>query len=141
MSISRLLYVSRCAIDAQDANRLETLRALADRSAQRNAAAQITGCLLHIGDNFIQVLEGPSHAVERTFEVICCDFRHEEVKLIDLVPVKERMFGEWNMAFLSSESEIVIRMRDDLEEIRFLVGINAREALGQMRQVLEREAA
>lgn len=140
MSLTRLLYVSRCAMP-EDETTDAKVRAIAERSARRNVASQLTGSLLHIGNSFVQVLEGPSPSVERTFELICCDFRHEDVKLVDLVMTKERVFPKWNMAFLSTVSETAIPLRDDLEEIRFLVGINAREAVSLMRRVMEERAS
>ncbi|MBB4860780.1 hypothetical protein HNO88_004125 [Novosphingobium chloroacetimidivorans] len=141
MPLSRLLYVSRCAMRETGAERDALVRDLAERSASRNAAAGLTGSLLHVGDNFVQVLEGPIDAIERTFETICCDFRHDEVKLIDLVPVRERIFPEWSMALLGGGDSTALKLRDDLEDLRFLVGINAREAVSQMRRLLDHEMA
>jgi Sensors of blue-light using FAD len=135
--LSRLLYVSRCALASEGAAREAEVREIAEGSAHRNLASELTGSLLHVGDTFIQVLEGPTPEVERVFEVICCDFRHDDVKLIDLAPIKGRVFPEWSMAFLSAEAETRVRLNDDLEEIRFLVGINAREAINQMRHLLD----
>ncbi len=137
MPLSRLLYVSQCALPEGD-DTIAQIHEITDRSARRNAAADLTGSLLHLNRTFIQVLEGPPAAVERTFEQICCDFRHEDVKLIDMVPIKERLFPHWAMALLAADTETRIPLRDDLEEIRFLVGINAREAVASMRRVLDR---
>lgn len=138
--MNRLLYISRCALPEQGAAREAAVREIATRSAQRNASAMLSGSLLFVNDSFVQVLEGPKLAVERTFEAICCDFRHDDVKLIDLVPITERAFSEWNMAFLSAGEETTLKMRDDLQEVRFMVGINAREAVTQMRQLLKQDA-
>ena len=137
MTLSRLLYVSRCKSAKTGADRIAEVRDIASKSASRNATADLSGVLLHVGDSFVQVLEGPGTSIERVFERICCDFRHEDVKLIDLVPVKERVFAEWGMAVLCPEEDTAIRLRDDLEEVRFLVGINAREAVNQMRRLLD----
>jgi hypothetical protein len=136
MPMNRLLYVSRCALEEQGAERDAKVRALAAEAARRNAAAMLSGSLLYVNDSFVQVLEGPGRAVEQTFEAICCDFRHDDVKLIDLVPIKERIFSDWSLAFLSVDAETQLKTRDDMEEIRFLVGVNAREAVSQMRQLL-----
>lgn len=137
MPLNRLLYASRSVSTAEGAARDAEINELATRSASRNAGAHLTGILLHVDDSFVQVLEGPMAAVERTFEAICCDFRHEDVKLIDLVPVKERVFPEWSMAALSAERETEVRLRDDLQEVRYMVGINAREAIREMRRLLD----
>ena len=137
MPMNRLLYTSRCSLQEQGEQRDAKVRALAADASRRNAAAMLSGSLLYVNDSFVQVLEGPARAVEQTFEAICCDFRHDDVKLIDLVPIKERIFSEWNMAFLGIDSDTKVKTRDDLEEIRFLVGVNAREAVSQMRQLLK----
>jgi len=137
VTLSRLLYVSRCNSDKTGADLIAEVRDLASESATRNAEADLSGVLLHVGDSFVQVIEGPGASVENVFERICCDFRHEDVKLIDLVPVKERIFAEWDMAVLCPEADTAIRLRDDLEEVRFMVGINAREAVSQMRRLLD----
>jgi hypothetical protein len=139
MPLNRLLYVSRCALREQGAEREARVRQITADAAARNVATSLTGSLLYVNDSFVQVLEGPAEAVERTFEAICCDFRHVEVKLIDLVPVKARAFSDWNMAYLGANAETTLKMRDDLEEVRFLVGVNAREAVRQMRHLLEEE--
>jgi hypothetical protein len=133
MSLIRLLYVSRYVLGCEDA----AVREIAAQSARRNAAVQLSGILVHVGDSFVQVLEGPADTVERTFEAICCDFRHEDVKLIDLVPITERMFPQEGMAFLGAGDGTAPGADDDLEEIRFLVGVNAREAVEQMRRLLQ----
>jgi hypothetical protein len=135
--LSRLLYVSRCALTSSGEDRDAEVQEIAAGSARRNKEAQLTGSLLHVGGHFIQVLEGPTHSIERTFEVICCDFRHDDIKLIDLVPIKDRIFPEWSMAFLSGEADTCVPLADELEEVRFLVGINAREAVQQMRRLLD----
>lgn len=137
MLLNRLLYVSRCALISDGTVRNAEVREIAESSARRNAAVALTGSLLHVGEMFVQVLEGPPPAVERVFEVICCDFRHNDVKLIDLVPIKSRLFPEWSMALLSNEAETRVRLAEDMEDVRFLAGINAREAVNQMRRLLD----
>lgn len=138
MSLSRLLYTSRCALTDDDPIVREgKVREIAAHSASRNAAAVLTGALLYVNNTFVQVLEGPVKAVERSFEAICCDFRHDDIKLIDLLPAKERLFSNWNMAFLSAGQDTTLKTRGDLEEIRFLIGVNAREAVSQMRHLLK----
>lgn len=140
MTLHRLLYLSRCTFRETGPERAAAVRALATRSSARNAQVGLTGTLLHIDDKFVQVLEGPAAAVERTFEAICCDFRHEDVKLIDLVPVKEALFPEWSMAYLGAGEAASVKLRGDLEEVHFLVTVNAREAIDQMRRLLTRDA-
>ena len=60
----------------------ENLDDIAARSAARNAAAGITGLLLHQGDRFYGVMEGPQARVFQRMEVIITDRRHAEVRIL-----------------------------------------------------------
>ncbi len=74
--------------------------------------------------------------MERTFERICCDFRHRDVRLIDLVQVETRVFGEWGMACLSHEGDDAVVPMEAIADIRFMADVNAREAIVRMRALL-----
>lgn len=136
--LCRLLYTSRIVVptggEAPDPD------AIAVAAAQRNAASGITGSLLFVDDSFVQILEGPSDAVEETFERICRDFRHTEVQLVDLVNVPERLFPEWGMACLDATRETRIPLQEAAIDLKFLIGVNTRQAVTQMRQLLEVQA-
>ena len=109
-------------------------------SAKRNVANNLTGVLLFMEDHFVQVLESDDKAIEETFENICCNLRHTDDRLVDLVSVKDRMFPEWGMKVLSETRETSVASRDDLAHIRFLVGVNAKAAVWQMRKYLDRNS-
>lgn len=136
--LCRLLYTSRTA-QGRDELTLPELIALSERASHKNARAGITGSLLFVDGQFIQILEGPAEQVEETFECICRDFRHRELHLVDMVTVKERIFPEWGMACLAGDSETRIRLNDELKEIGFLVNVNANQAIRQMRALLDLE--
>lgn len=137
MPISRLLYTSTCNLSDKIEPLQDQVERIAIAAAQRNQKCGITGSLLFVEDQFIQVIEGESDILEDTFERICCDLSHSKIRLIDLIAVKERLFAQWSMALLSAHSETDIPLRDDLVNIRFLVGVNARTAVEQMRECLE----
>lgn len=137
MPLSRLLYSSDSCIRDGDVPAAIQVHEMAHASARRNADSQLTGALLYVENQFIQVLEGAPEAIEQTFEKICCDLRHTNLKLIDLASVSERMFPEWEMKVLSETEETSLALRDDLQHIRFLVGVNARVAVEQMRKCLD----
>jgi hypothetical protein len=65
----------------------------------------VSGALLFNSGCFAQILEGPQAAVERCFERIQRDPRHAQVLLLDLVPIEDRAFGSWSMAFLGASPE------------------------------------
>lgn len=140
MPLNRLLYTSRSRLQDKATSISEQVKSIAEASAQRNKANGITGVLIHVDDHFIQVLEGEPTAVEETFERICCDFAHGQVKLIDMVAIKERLFDQWSMASLYADRDTAIAMQGDLQHVRFMAGVNARVAVEQMRDCLDRHA-
>lgn len=97
MSHCRLIYRSTVC-DAPIAN--ADLRALVERSGERNKAAGITGLLLLSGDHFLQVLEGPSDAVNRLFARIIRDRRHRDVRLLSFEPIGDAYFDDWGMSLV-----------------------------------------
>lgn len=136
----RLLYTSHQAIDPRSETGPlpdEEVKSIAELSAARNARADITGSLLIVEGQFIQILEGPYKSVEETFERICRDLRHHSIKLVDLVQVSERVFPEWSMAGIAGDAETRIGLNDEIAELRFLVGINASEAVLRMRALFD----
>ncbi len=138
--LSRLLYTSTLVADAKGEQDSLTARKIAESSASRNKASGLTGSLLFVDGSFIQILEGPALQLESTFERICCDFRHSEVRLIDLMEVPGRLFSDWDMAFLYDNEETSLALRDGLQEIRFLVGVNSGQAIRQMRSLVASHA-
>ena len=107
MPLMRLLYRSEIALteagDALD----RKIREIAEQSRVRNGAEGISGVLMAAAGTFVQAIEGPSEAVEATFERICRDLRHRRVQLLELVEVDERLFGEWAMAIVTPSREFV----------------------------------
>lgn len=94
MTQCRLIYQSTCSdklIDNAD------LRDLVQKSAENNRAAAITGLLLLSGDQFLQVLEGPSDAVNRLFGRIVRDRRHRDVRLLSFEQIGPVYFDDWSM--------------------------------------------
>jgi hypothetical protein len=96
-TLFRLAYASRSLVP-EDRVAVELPRLL-DAARRRNAAQGITGALLFSADGFVQVLEGPMAAVERTFERIQCDPRHADVVVLEAGPLPARDFDGWSMAY------------------------------------------
>jgi hypothetical protein len=92
----QLVYVSTAApgLTADD------LDAIAAASAARNAAAGITGLLIHQGDVFSGTLEGPERRVLARMEVIIRDPRHSRVRVLREAPISCRRFENWSFGSL-----------------------------------------
>src|ERR1700760_158454 len=90
-----LVYVScACATFNQQA-----LGELLRKSRDANAARDVTGILVHFGGNFMQALEGEKDAVLGLYRKIARDQRHNQVRTIIELPIVQRMFPDWSMAF------------------------------------------
>ncbi len=91
----RLSYISQAAREFSD----EELNALLEKCRANNRTLDITGVLYYGNGMFLQVLEGPEPAVNQVFRRIRKDPRHHHVRLSEKIPIEQRQFGEFNMAF------------------------------------------
>lgn len=90
----QIIYTSYASPDLTE----EALQAILVIARRNNARNGITGILLHSGDQFMQVIEGPRPAVERLHKLIAADPRHEGMRTVLAHDVNQRDFGEWHMA-------------------------------------------
>ena len=91
----RLLYASR-ATEEPDAALLKSILA---RSQAQNLEHGITGllCTYPEGRVFLQALEGERGEVNRLYQNIVRDRRHEKVTLLHYAEIEERCFSSWRM--------------------------------------------
>lgn len=97
--ILSLLYVSSAVRVLSSA---EIYRLLAT-ARQRNMRHAVTGVLLHCDGSFMQYIEGPHDGVEHIYRVIRNDVGHRGFIEISREVITEREFGDWSMAFLTTE--------------------------------------
>lgn len=90
----QLIYSSRFS---REGGASSTLRDIVARSEAQNGRDRITGYLVFDKLHFIQVLEGAREDVERTFNRICQDDRHEAIAVIAKRDIDQRQFPEWSM--------------------------------------------
>jgi hypothetical protein len=93
----RLLYASRSASPVTP----ETTEAILAQSRTHNPALGITGVLCQSGDIFLQVLEGGRDAVNRLYNQIVRDPRHQDVALLHYEEIAERRFAGWTMGVVN----------------------------------------
>ncbi len=97
-TIYRILYCSRnCMIGTLKEQKEEIANILA-KSRLNNGRSGITEALLFNSGFFAQVLEGDAAMVEKTFERIQRDMRHDDVSVLECGIVPQRDFPEWSMA-------------------------------------------
>jgi hypothetical protein len=93
MSIYRLIYISSGVrkFDAQELAEIQTV------ARKNNTEIDVTGMLLYIDGNFLQLLEGKCENVEAVYERILLDKRHRGVISLSGMDVEERLFPDWAM--------------------------------------------
>ena len=82
-------------------------------SRNNNAAAGVTGLLLHDSRRFLQALEGEAALVNRTYERIKADPRHRAIVLLSSREIETRVFGDWAMA----AQQVAAGRGEDLAEL------------------------
>ena len=105
-SLHRLVYVSRHRPCGGEGAVARSLHDIVEVARRRNAAAGVTGALLHGARRFAQVLEGPRDAVLDTFERIRHDPRHDEVRRLRLERIGARAFAGWAMVRAESDAAL-----------------------------------
>lgn len=97
----RLTYASRAAWTLSPAELAE----LAREARRRNRALHVTGLLLHMEGDFLQVLEGPASTVEALFDSIERDARNVWVTRLATERVLRRAFEGWAMGCFELDLE------------------------------------
>ena len=109
MNLHQIIYTSHSLVPMKREDLLDLL----ERSRRVNAAAGITGLLLHADGSFIQTIEGEFAAVQSLFARIEHDPRHGGMILIADEPIARRSYGDWSMAFREiSRDDAATRLAD-----------------------------
>jgi hypothetical protein len=135
--IIRLLYSSRVSGTAIADPALIDPQVIGAHASSKNAEKGITGCLLCVDNQFVQVLEGALCDVESTFEQICRDMRHVDLRLLDIAGSGERAFPEWTMACLTPRGPGDGQRQQELRSVALDASLNAAKAIAAMRAILD----
>ena len=74
-----------------------TLAGILSSARRNNPRDDITGALICRHDVYLQLIEGPTAAIDALFARIEVDDRHCDVQLLTTEDVTERMFAAWAM--------------------------------------------
>ncbi|MEM6382747.1 MAG: BLUF domain-containing protein [Pseudomonadota bacterium] len=91
MPLYALTYISR-APEVRGENRRLFLHELVKQANRNNTKTGVAGCLIHVDDFFIQLLEGPRGPLSETYNRIVSDPRHHDINLVQVGPVMTRQF-------------------------------------------------
>jgi hypothetical protein len=115
----RLTYASR----AVEGLTREDLRDIASEAQRRNRRLGLSGLLLYVEGDFLQVLEGPGGAVERVYEMIETDPRNRWVTRLATERILRRAFEDWSMGCFEVgvdevDEDAFFVLRDDGPKVR-----------------------
>lgn len=96
-----ILYVSEAIKDLSD----ETVADISRVSSINNARDKISGALLYMKGEFLQVLEGEEKILMSTYQRIDADPRHSAANLLFYGSIKSRSFKNWDMKYSSVDIE------------------------------------
>jgi hypothetical protein len=99
--VYQYVYVSSEAFKFSD----DQLMTLMENSRRRNLACDVTGLLLYLSGNFIQLLEGSREDVLATVTRIKADTRHRGINTLLDASCENRDFKNWSMGFERVEGE------------------------------------
>lgn len=137
--IYKIIYHSNIAIDGGHDTVMTHVKEILTCSRSWNPKHGITGALMLNGENFSQVLEGPSHAVRALFGHIVCDRRHRNVELLQADYFLERDFSSWTMAFAGSPGEADITMASTHKSRDASLGDGASGVINLLRWLLDEQ--
>jgi hypothetical protein len=95
--LARLVYHSENHLGAGDGKMIAELNAIMDASNRNNERDGISGALVFDSLWFIQVLEGERETISATVRRIMADDRHDNVTVMEVRPIRERLFANWWM--------------------------------------------
>ena len=94
--MEQIIYISTARNEYTDAG---MVRQILETSRRNNARDGLSGLLLVGGRRFLQVLEGPSEALDRTYSRIKQDPRHFALVELARRPVEHPSFPAWSMGY------------------------------------------
>lgn len=104
----RLLYISR----ATGAITTTVTGSILESARVHNRVAGITGVLCQGQGLFIQILEGERSTVNRLYNTIIKDKRHQNVELVAIEEIQTRKFPNWSMAHVViSENDPIVQLK------------------------------
>lgn len=142
--LHRLYYRSRPTPEAT-ADLAHVVERVIEASIRHNRAVGITGLLIVVKNQFVQVLEGDVNEVRTTYARISMDRRHQDPSIIYQGPASRRLFGDWHMcaSTLAASDRAILEVLDGKEDFnpQALTAAGAERLLTAVAAVQRRAAS
>lgn len=117
----RLIYASR----ARETINQRLIEDILTAAQVNNPDNGITGLLCYSNNIFVQALEGGREQVNRLFQMLSRDPRHEDVTLLQYQEIDQRRYANWSMARVALDRfnmSLLLRYSDGTRLDPFAVG-------------------
>lgn len=104
--LTGLVYVSTVSRGVSDSD----IEHILLKARERNRQKQITGLLLYCHGTFMQYLEGPEDSLTEVFNIVKNDRRHCNIIQLTRMPILEREFDHWSMAYSSVAKTVIDKL-------------------------------
>lgn len=95
LQLQIMVYCSRATVPTSSLLVISDILAVSQRN---NARDNLTGALAICDDLFLQVIEGPSSAIDGLLRRLNVDSRHRNIEILIREPAQIRLFCTWSMA-------------------------------------------
>lgn len=132
--LSHLVYVSNRSANCTS----EEIENILESCKKNNPDLDITGVLLYSETKFIQYVEGDYKKIMGLFDKIKLDKRHENVALISVGHIQEKLFPSWHMGnkkVFGNEVQFRTDINSDDKEM-FINILDGKEQKGEKVQTL-----
>lgn len=96
MFLVRLIYASKVAKNFGP----DDIDSILTSARRHNVSEGITGLLCFSPEYFLQCLEGSRSKVNRIYQTIVEDPRHDGIVILDYKEIVKRDFAQWSMAYV-----------------------------------------
>ena len=110
MSLQELIYTSVSSVHGDKAE----VKNILATSELNNVANSVTGLLIFDGHRYIQILEGETENVDRLYNVISKDSRHQQLELLHKGGITSRSFENWRMAYESLPKGLLEKLAENM---------------------------
>jgi hypothetical protein len=107
-NLVRMVYVSTSTntIPETHGNIPKEVGRILMQSRRNNPQREIGGVLYFSNNFFFQCLEGEQEQVERVYNKISADPRHNRIQTLSLKRIDERLFSDWSMKYVALDHQV-----------------------------------
>ena len=107
-NLVQLVYISRALFPPSNNKSMvepEVARILAT-ARTKNKKVGLVGALYYGNSCFFQCLEGDEHEVDKLYEALHHDTRHDNLKLLSRRQIDQLSYSKWTMKYVSVDGEV-----------------------------------